>query len=202
MDGVLIEAKEWHYEALNRALSLFGCPISRLDHIQNFDGLPTVKKLELLSLDRGLPQQLHEFINEMKQVYTMEIIYTQCKPTFMHEYALSKLSGLNYHIAVCSNSVRKSVKTMMELAALDKYIDIIFSNEDVKHSKPDPEMYLKAMQFFAVEPNECLIIEDNENGIKAAKASGGHLLKVEGICDVNLTNIMSAILRVNAGDKL
>ena len=51
MDGVLIEAKEWHYEALNRALSLFGCPISRYDHLQTFDGLPTLKKLELLSLD-------------------------------------------------------------------------------------------------------------------------------------------------------
>ena len=45
MDGVLIEAKEWHYEALNRALDLFGMPISRYDHLITFDGLPTRKKI-------------------------------------------------------------------------------------------------------------------------------------------------------------
>ena len=74
MDGVLIEAKEWHFEALNRALDLFGMAISRVDHLSTFDGLPTRKKLELLSVDRGLPSELHEFINELKQKYTMELI--------------------------------------------------------------------------------------------------------------------------------
>ena len=48
MDGVLIEAKDWHYEALNRALSLFGMEISRYDHLVTYDGLPTTKKLEML----------------------------------------------------------------------------------------------------------------------------------------------------------
>ena len=48
MDGVLIDAKEWHYEALNQALKLFGCEISRFDHVHTFDGLPTKDKLELL----------------------------------------------------------------------------------------------------------------------------------------------------------
>ena len=93
MDVVLIEAKEWHYEALNRALDLFGMPISRFDHLTTFDGLPTRKKLEMLSLERGLPSELHEFINEMKQQYTMELVQTQCKPRFVHEYTLSFLEG-------------------------------------------------------------------------------------------------------------
>ena len=65
MDGVLIDAKEWHYEALNRALSLFGLSISRYDHLTTYDGLPTKKKLEMLSLERDLPRELHSFINEM-----------------------------------------------------------------------------------------------------------------------------------------
>ncbi len=64
MDGVLIDAREWHYLALNRALQLFGKEISREDHLANFDGLPTRKKLERLSVDRGLPTELHEFIND------------------------------------------------------------------------------------------------------------------------------------------
>ena len=75
MDGVLIEAKDWHYEALNQALELFGYKISRYDHLVTFDGLPTKKKLEMLSMERGLPKGLHKFINHMKQIYTMEHVY-------------------------------------------------------------------------------------------------------------------------------
>ena len=52
MDGVLIDAKEWHYEALNRALDLLGMEISRHDHLVTYDGLPTRKKLEMLSMER------------------------------------------------------------------------------------------------------------------------------------------------------
>ena len=77
MDGVLIEAKDWHYEALNRALRLFGFEISRYDHQTTFDGLPTKRKLQILSTVDNLPEQLHDFINDMKQRYTMEIVNAQ-----------------------------------------------------------------------------------------------------------------------------
>jgi HAD superfamily hydrolase (TIGR01509 family) len=198
MDGVLIEAKDWHFEALNRALELFGMPISRFDHITTFDGLSTRQKLEMLSLDRGLPRGLHEFLNEMKQLYTMEMVYTQCKPLFAHEYALSSLKAAGYQMAVCSNSIRNTVETMMQKSGLDRYLDLMVSNEDVKKGKPDPEMYLKAIHHFGLKPSECLILEDNENGIKAAKASGAHLLIVEQIADTNLNNIQARIRDIEA----
>jgi beta-phosphoglucomutase len=201
MDGVLIDAKEWHYESLNRALELFGMPISRFDHLTSFDGLPTRKKLEMLSLDRGLPNQLHEFLNEMKQRYTMEIVHTQCKPRFVHEHALSSLKSMGYKLAVCSNSVRASVETMMQKAGLEKYLELMVSNEDVSKGKPDPEMYIKAMSFFQLQPNECLIVEDNENGIKAAQASGGHLLVVRDVAETNLDNIAERIREIEAAIK-
>lgn len=193
MDGVLIEAKEWHYAALNRALELFGMPISRYDHIETFDGLPTKKKLEMLSLDRGLPCELHGFLNEMKQQYTMEMIHTQCKPCFIHEFALATLKSKGYKIAVCSNSVRNTVEVMMKKSGLDKYVDIMISNEDVPAGKPDPGMYIKAMAHFGFQPQECLILEDNENGIKAARASGGGLLVIREVSDTNLDNILNCI---------
>lgn len=193
MDGVLIDAKDWHYEALNRALDLFGMAISRFDHLTTFDGLPTRKKLEMLTLERGLPVELHEFINEMKQQYTMEIVHTECKPTFVHEYALSTLKSSGYKLAVCSNSVRNTVETMMQKSGLNQYLDYMVSNEDVQFGKPDPEMYIKAMKHFKLLPSECLIVEDNENGIKAAKASGGHLLVVKSCFDTTIDNIMAKI---------
>lgn len=199
MDGVLIEAKEWHYEALNRALKLFGMPISRFDHLTSFDGLPTLRKLEMLTLERGLPKELHVFINEMKQKFTMEIVHARCKPMFIHEYALSNLKDRGFKLAVCSNSVRNTVETMMQRSALSVYLDFIMSNEDVCRGKPDPEMYVRSMEHFALKPTECLIIEDNENGIKAAQASGGHLLAVKEVTEVNLTNILARIREIESG---
>lgn len=196
MDGVLIEAKDWHYEAMNKALKLFGMEISRYDHLVTYDGLPTRKKLEMLSIERGLPKPLHQFIDAMKQQYTMEIVYAQCKPRFYHEYALARLKKEDYRMAVCSNSVRNSIEMMMQKACLEKYFDFYVSNQEVLHGKPNPEMYIKAIEKMGLSPDECLILEDNENGIKAALASGAHLLKIETVEDVNYENIKNRILQI------
>ena len=189
MDGVLIEAKDWHYEALNKALNLFGMEISRYDHLVTYDGLPTRKKLEMLSTERGLPRALHQFINNIKQQYTMEIVYTSCKPTFHHEFALSKLKNNGYKMAVCSNSIRNTIDVMMEKSALTEYFEFYVSNQDVTNGKPDPEMYNLAISKLGFTPKECMIIEDNENGIKAAKASGAWVMEVDEVEDVNIQNI-------------
>lgn len=196
MDGVLIEAKDWHYEALNKALGLFGMEISRYDHLVTYDGLPTKKKLEMLSTERGLPVELHEFINDMKQQYTLEIVYTKCKPRFYHEYALSRLQLDGYKLAVASNSIRKTVQIMMEQSALVGYLNLYLSNQDVKVGKPDPEIYTKAIQQLGLSPQECLIVEDNEKGIQAAKASGAWLMEVNEVEEVNYQNIMNHIMRI------
>ncbi len=198
MDGVLIEAKDWHFSALNKALSLFGYGISRFEHLTAYDGLPTRRKLEMLTIEQGLPKELHEFINEMKQRYTMEIVHTQCKPRFTHEYALSQLKSKGYKLGLASNSIRSTVEVMMKKACLDCYLDIMLSNEDVKYPKPDPEIYIKAINQLGLMPGETLIVEDNENGIKAAKASGAHVLVVRDVEDANIKNIMAKILEVES----
>lgn len=193
MDGVLIDAKDWHYEALNRALSLFGYSISRYDHLVTYDGLPTRRKLEMLTLERGLPQPLHGFLNELKQLYTMEIVHARCKPIFQHEYALSKLKASGYRLAVASNSVRDSVSVMMQKSNLMPYLDLLMSNQDVTHGKPDPEIYVKSIRQLGLKPEECLVVEDNDNGIRAAQASGAHLMIVKSVHDVTYQNVMEHV---------
>jgi len=193
MDGVLIEAKDWHFDALNKALGLFGMEISRYDHLVTYDGLPTKKKLEMLSTERGLPVELHDFINEMKQQYTMDIVYTRCKPRFFQEFALSRLKQEGYRLAVASNSIRQTVQVMMSQAALIGYLDFFLSNQDVKAGKPDPEIYTKAIERLSLLPQECLIVEDNEKGVQAAKASGAWLMEVDEVEEVTYQNIMTRI---------
>jgi HAD superfamily hydrolase (TIGR01509 family) len=193
MDGVLIEAKDWHYEALNRALRLFGFEISRYDHLTTFDGLPTKRKLQILSAEHDLPARLHDFINEMKQQYTMELVNALCKPRFNHEYALSRLRAGGYRLAVASNSIRSTIEVMMQRAALEQYLDFTISNQDVTKAKPDPEMYTLAITRFGLSPQEVLIVEDNENGVRAAIASGAHVLQVQDVDEVTYQNIARRI---------
>jgi HAD superfamily hydrolase (TIGR01509 family) len=202
MDGVLIEAKDWHYDALNRALGLFGHTISRYDHLVTYDGLPTVTKLDMLTLERGLPRSLHEFINELKQKYTLELVYQHCKPRFYHEYALSQLKSQGYSIACGSNSVRESIEIMLEKSDLMKYMEVVVSAQEVSEPKPSPEMYQKIISNFSLKPEECLIIEDNENGIKAAKASGAHVLIVKEVDEVNIENITNKIEKINSREDV
>lgn len=198
MDGVLIDAKDWHYEALNRALRLFGMEISRADHLTTFDGLPTRRKLEILTTTENLPIELHGFINALKQDYTLELVSSRCRPMFTHEFALARLRARGIKLAVASNSVRNSVSMMMDRANLTTHFDLLLSNEDVTKPKPDPEIYLTAMDRLGVSPQEALIVEDNEHGIKAARASGAHLLVVRTPADVTLSNIDHRIAEIEA----
>jgi beta-phosphoglucomutase-like phosphatase (HAD superfamily) len=193
MDGVLIDAKEWHYEALNRALGYFGYTISRADHLTTYDGLPTRRKLEMLSEERGLPRGLHGFLSDLKQQYTVDQVYLKCRPMFVHEYTLSNLKARGYKLGLGSNSIRSTVELMMQKSNLIGYLDTMVSNEDVKKPKPHPDIYLKAAEQLGVAPERCLVVEDNQNGIRAAEAAGCHLLVVNSVLDVQLDRVLQAI---------
>ncbi len=193
MDGVLIDAREWHYDALNRALGHFGLTISRFDHLVTYDGLPTRAKLEMLSRERDLPRRLHGFINELKQRYTMELVWQHCRPVFQHEYALSRLRADGYRLGLASNSIRSTIIEMMSKSALLPHLEVVMSNEDVEHGKPDPEIYLKTTAALGLDPQQVLVVEDNEKGVKAATSAGAHVLQVEEPADVTYARIVAEI---------
>lgn len=198
MDGVLIDAKEWHYEALNRALALFGYTIDHEAHIARFDGLPTKTKLEMLSGEVALPRSLHRFINRMKQHYTNELIAERLCPTPEHVYATWRLRMEGLRLAVASNSIRATVEFMIRKAELTKYFEYLLSNEDVVNPKPSPQIYERAMELLGVTPETTLIVEDSPFGLQAAYASGAHVLKVDSVKDVNYDNIRGRIREIES----
>jgi len=201
MDGVLVDARDWHYETLNRALALFGFTISRHEHLTIFDGLPTSKKLKMLSVERNLPVGLHAFINEMKQAYTTDVVTLHCRPTFNHQHALSMLRNRHtYKLAVASNSIGATVRLMMDKAQLSQYLDLRLCNEDVAMPKPAPDIYLKAMEKLGVQPDEALVIEDNAHGIAAAKAAGAHVLVVNEPSEVSYQRIIQYIHQIEGSE--
>ena len=88
------------------------------------------------------------------------------------------------------------MEVLFDRAALMDYFDFYLSNQDVEKPKPDPEIYSMAIQRFGIHPSQCLILEDNENGIRAARASGAHLLVISDVAEVNLENITKRILEI------
>ena len=86
---------------------------------------------------------------------------------------------------VASNSIRNTVKIIIERLGIMKYVDLFVSNQDVMRTKPFPEMYWKCMTLLNALPKDTVIIEDSELGRQGARDSGAHLLGVESRKDVN-----------------
>ncbi len=193
LDGVLVDATEWHYEALNRALQLFGFTIPRYAHLTVYDGLPTREKLKMLTVEQGLPAALHDTVNKLKQKFTAEEVFVRCNPSFEKEFMVRALRREGYRLAVCSNAVRDSVDMMLRQANLLEYAEFFLSNQDVSKAKPDPEIYLKAMNRLGLAPESVLIVEDAAPGIEAARRSGAHVCAVTGFEDVHYWRIRDAI---------
>ena len=190
LDGVLVSTKDLHYEALNSALKEVDSKyvISRQDHLKTFDGLKSSEKLDMLTKDRGLPQELHSQIWNRKQELTIQQLQ-HIKPDQFIKMTLRELRRRGYKLACCSNAIRRSVLTILSKLDLIEQLDLIISNEDVKQGKPHPEMYWKAMSIMGVLPEETLIIEDSPAGLLAASRSRADVLRVDTPKDVNIKNI-------------
>ena len=144
LDGVLIDSKEYHFEALNRALGE-EYKLSREEHINDYDGLPTNDKLKLLAERKGLPTSRFNQIWEEKQKQTTNIFKESISKDFELMNFFQELIDEGYKIAVASNSVRNTVKIVLLKLGLLEFVDIFVSNEDIIRNKPYPEMYWKCM---------------------------------------------------------
>lgn len=191
LDGTLVEAKDWHYEALNRALRLFGFEISREDHLTVYDGLPTRNKLVLLTEREGLPETLYDLIFRFKQEFTYQEIRDNCQPLSNVVNTLKELKTRGYVLGLCSNSIRKSIELILDYSCISEYFDLILSNQDVTFAKPDPEIYLTAAKRLGVSPEECIVVEDNPKGIEAGRAAGMRVIQVSSPRDISVNLICS-----------
>ena len=199
LDGVLIDSKDYHYDALNQALGP-EYAISREEHVSVYDGLPTKSKLELLTQNKGLPVDQYERIWRDKQEITLKI-FNEC---VAKDYELmgyfQQLVDRGYKIAVASNSIRNTVKIILLRLGLLEFVDMYVSNEDVVRNKPFPAMYWKCMTALGAIPNDTVIIEDSHIGRQGALDSKAHLVPVEDRKDLNQSKI-DRIKKILNGSK-
>ncbi len=192
LDGVLVEAKEIHYKTLNKALWEIDKSdkyiITEAEHLSTYDGLKTTQKLELLTKNKELHPEFYDDIWYRKQHLTIEAI-SQLQPDLQKIELFKELRDRGYKLAVASNSIRRSVLIMLTKIGLIEYMDLIISNEDVKNSKPHPEMYWKAMSMMGYLPEETLIIEDSPHGLLAASRSKANIMRVGSPKEVTYINV-------------
>ena len=186
LDGVLVEAKEIHYQTLNDAIEYVvgeDMVISMEEHLSAYDGKKTMEKLKMLTERKGLHPTYYQRIFDTKQAFTLTAL-RKLSPDIRLQTLMEKLKNNGYMLAVCSNSIRRTVLTALGKLGLIEHMDLIISNEDVKNSKPHPEMYWKAMSIMGVLPEETLIVEDSPPGLLAASRSRAQVLRVNNPKDL------------------
>ena len=199
LDGVLVEAKNIHYDALNEALGK-EYSIRWNEHLSIYDGLKTNQKLDMLSERKGLPAELHTEIWNKKQKLTLQKLKL-LEPSEILIELMDSLVERGYKIAVCSNSIRKTVLTVLSKLGIMEYMDLVISNEDVQNSKPHPEMYWKCISMMSCLPEETLIIEDSPYGLLAAARSKSHILRVKNTKEVTIKNINNKLNQIEMGEQ-
>lgn len=188
LDGVLVDACDWHFHALNESLmEIAGFRISRKDHVEKFNGLPTAVKLKMLQLEPAIALR----VEELKQKKTLEIIERDAKPMLEKIKLHSYLKNQGIKIACVTNSICKTATAMLQKTGQIDFIDLLVSNEDVAKNKPSPDCYNLAVAKFGVSPSFCICVEDSPKGIQAARSSCvPNLWTVSDTFDVTLENYL------------
>lgn len=194
LDGVLVDACEWHYESLNRALqAVANVSISREEHETTYNGLPTKEKLNILTEKGLLDKNLHEKVWDLKQEMTCRVIEDLAKIDRVKITLLEYLYVSKIKVACVTNSISKTANMMLERTGQMDYMEFVVSNEDIKPNKPDPAPYLHAIKRLGFSPKEVLIVEDSEKGVASAIASGAFVKEVKGPKEVTKSNIQKWI---------
>lgn len=178
LDGVLVDAVKLHQKAFIEAIR----PYKEIDedyHMQHLNGLPTKKKLEKL----GFNNDIIEEVNKRKQEITFVLIKETIKPIPQVTRVIEELKKKGLRFAVCSNSIRKSIELFLEAINLEGF-EFIISNQEVINPKPDPEMYIRAIDRLGLDRDEIIIVEDAPVGIEAATKSGALVCPIKDPWDI------------------
>ena len=187
LDGVLVDACEWHRVALNEALKkVCSYEISLEDHYNIFNGTPTKTKLNKLTEMGILEESKHRQIYEIKQAKTMEIISQMANPRQEKIDLINWLKDQPIHVACYTNSIRLTAELMLEKTGILGLFELLVTNQDVENPKPHPEGYIKVLNHFDTNQDHGLIIEDSPKGLAAAEASGCRVIQVKTPNDVNI----------------
>ncbi len=169
MDGVIIDSEPLHVEVEKELAEKLGGKLDDELHeklVGTTDYAMWSKLKDMfdfkLSVDEIVEIKKDMFIERFDEVQLMD----NFRPL------VSSLYDEGYPMAVASSNNRKIVDMIIDRFDLSKYMTFVISGEEVEKGKPDPEIFLTAAKKMNVKPEDCLVIEDAANGVKAAKDAG------------------------------
>ncbi len=193
LDGVLVTTDEYHYLGWKRLAEELGIPFSREDnHRQR--GVSRMESLEVIleKTTRTFSQTEKHELAERKNRYYVELLQNLA-PADALTGARDLLEGLKRRgllLAVGSSS--RNTPLIMQKVDLCRYFDAVADGNDITRSKPDPEVFLLAAVRLGLDPGYCVVVEDAEAGVAAAKAAGMRCIGVGDSTNVGAADTVVA----------
>lgn len=175
LDGVICHTDQYHYQAWKAVADELGI---YFDEVIN-NRLRGVSRMESFNIileryDGEIGQKEKEFYTEKKNTIYKELLKNMSPADLSAEVkdTLDALREAGCLLAIGSSS--KNAKFILGQLGLGSYFDAISDGNNITHSKPDPEVFVKAAQFLGEKPEDCLVVEDAKAGLEAAIAGGMH----------------------------
>ncbi len=173
LDGVIVSTDEQHYLGWKALADRLGIPFSR-EVNSRFRGVSRMACMNILEELGGKHYTDSEKIAyaDWKNEYYRELL-AQMSPADLSQEVRSTLDALRARglkLAVGSSS--KNAKFILQRIGLSDYFDAVSDGTNISKSKPDPEVFLKAVEYLSLAPSDCLVVEDAISGVEAAHAGG------------------------------
>ena len=170
MDGVLINSEPVTTKAAQTALSEIGIDAAP-DAFKAYIGAGEDKFITEICKEKKKEAKIPVAMARMYELF-YEYVYESLEVFPNVHKLLDALKEKGYHLAIASSSASEKVSASLEAAKIaESYFDVIITGSDVTQKKPSPEIYFITMDELDADPEECIIIEDALNGIRAAKDS-------------------------------
>ena len=165
-DGVLAYTMEQHFLCYRQALAEFGIPLIK-SQFYSQAGMTALEQIGYFCRLAGVQADYNEIYARKCEIFKN----SNFKPEAIacNIELLRALKKCGFKIAVATGSSRKSVEPVIKLFELE--IDVLVAAEDVKRGKPNPDLFLAAAEKLGANPAQCVVIEDSDAGIEAAKAA-------------------------------
>lgn len=173
LDGVIVDTAKYHYLAWKRLAQELGFNLSKKDNeqlkgVSRMDSLEILLKIGNLSFDMKSKTKLAGKKNRWYLEYISKINKSEVLPGV--EEFIKSLKNNNLKIALGTSS--KNSIMILKNIDMTKYFYAIIDGNKITKAKPDPEVFLLGAQELGLEPSECVVFEDAEAGIAAAKSAG------------------------------
>lgn len=194
MDGVLVDSQPYHFKADIDTMAEYGV-IKDQKFYESFAGTLTADRMRTLKEMFGLDVPVEEMTIKRENMILDIMGKEDIKPVSGIPEFLRSIKEKGLTTAVASSSDYKLINLILDRLKIAQYFDSVTSGSDVKRGKPSPDVFLLAAERIGIEPAECLVVEDSENGVKAAKAAGmkvlGYINPTSGKQDLSLADFIT-----------